>query len=430
MVRGRYRAGTRRVRREQAAAPPEPTADSFDLVHQDQAAELVRRALDDLDEPYRSAVRLRYVDDRSIAEIAAAQGVPVGTAGWRVSEGLKRLRDRLDRDAGGDARPWLMALCPGVALSGHPTAASAATAHGGMSMSKIGIVLLLAICASPLVIDHPWSAAADHAAPPEVDRTPASSPTAPHPFGATALARAGDATAASGGGSRTLAVSAAGSRDSTSLFGYQLTFAVAGGGDADVPRDMLTDIPESGSLLIECMDAYFERSRVASRIASATVRLTLVQDADQGVIVADSALLADRSTIDDAELRDCVEAGSFSMKIDKPIGPPGTHLEVDVGITHDPSRMAEEERAATAACFDDVKRRRPDISLAGKIDDAEFARCMDAAMEVPPFGLSTDQTAGLAACLRAVESRHPDRDPNALFRDEEFVRCTKKIIGP
>jgi RNA polymerase sigma-70 factor (ECF subfamily) len=52
--------------------------------------------LDELPEDQREAVVARVLDERSYAEIAAAQGAPEATVRQRVSRGLARLRRRLE----------------------------------------------------------------------------------------------------------------------------------------------------------------------------------------------------------------------------------------------------------------------------------------------------------------------------------------------
>jgi RNA polymerase sigma-70 factor (ECF subfamily) len=60
----------------------------------------VRRALADLDEPYRETVSLRYFGELSLAEIAAETGRPVGTVKTHLHRGLLRLRTSLEGRAG------------------------------------------------------------------------------------------------------------------------------------------------------------------------------------------------------------------------------------------------------------------------------------------------------------------------------------------
>ncbi len=144
VVRKNHRGGTRRTAREQATgylrdSPPKPPAR---LLYEKQAASVLSEAVQRLEEPLRSSVLLRYVDDMTIAQVAAEQGVPVGTADSRIREGLKRLRGDLDTQADGDARPWLMALCPAVGVS--ETQAASAAAIGKTSIMK-PILLSLAL---------------------------------------------------------------------------------------------------------------------------------------------------------------------------------------------------------------------------------------------------------------------------------------------
>jgi RNA polymerase sigma-70 factor (ECF subfamily) len=56
----------------------------------------VRRALADLDEPYRETVSLRYFGELSLAEIAEQTGRPLGTVKTHLHRGLNRMRTSLE----------------------------------------------------------------------------------------------------------------------------------------------------------------------------------------------------------------------------------------------------------------------------------------------------------------------------------------------
>ncbi len=63
------------------------------LVAEDDVA--VRRAVVSLEEPYREVVALRFFAERSLDEIAALTGRPLGTVKTHLRRGLLRLRERL-----------------------------------------------------------------------------------------------------------------------------------------------------------------------------------------------------------------------------------------------------------------------------------------------------------------------------------------------
>lgn len=62
-----------------------------------ERAGAVRTAVASLDEPYREVVILRFFAERSLQEIAAATGRPLGTVKTHLHRGLLRLRREIDR---------------------------------------------------------------------------------------------------------------------------------------------------------------------------------------------------------------------------------------------------------------------------------------------------------------------------------------------
>ena len=116
----RFRSGARRRAREAAVAHSEssdPAALERAALQRDIVDEVLR-----LDEPYRTAVTLRYLESRTFEEIAAQQGVRIEAARKRVTRGIEQLRMRLDGRPGGRAA-WLTAMFawgipPGALTSG------------------------------------------------------------------------------------------------------------------------------------------------------------------------------------------------------------------------------------------------------------------------------------------------------------------------
>jgi RNA polymerase sigma factor (sigma-70 family) len=105
------RSEARRKVREQAI---EPATESVDPLERARLLQRLSDALVALDEPFRSTVIARYLDDKSCAQIARDQGVPAGTVRWRLKTGLERLRASLDDAA--PRRHWQLALAPAGAL--------------------------------------------------------------------------------------------------------------------------------------------------------------------------------------------------------------------------------------------------------------------------------------------------------------------------
>lgn len=92
--------------------------------------ELLVAAVKNLPEPYRSAVVMRFFEDRSTAEIAALQGISAVAVRQRISRALAQLRTAL-ADHYGEHR-WRRALVSTLPVAAAPTAAGLAL--GGMAM--------------------------------------------------------------------------------------------------------------------------------------------------------------------------------------------------------------------------------------------------------------------------------------------------------
>jgi RNA polymerase sigma-70 factor (ECF subfamily) len=72
-----------------------PDGDPEQLAVRGEQARDLRRAVAALDEPYREVVALRFFADRSLDEIAALTGRPLGTVKTHLRRGLIRLRTGL-----------------------------------------------------------------------------------------------------------------------------------------------------------------------------------------------------------------------------------------------------------------------------------------------------------------------------------------------
>src|SRR5439155_5035549 len=106
------RTATRRERRESVASRGEATPSAAQLAEIADTHRRVVQAVVELAEPYRETILLRYFEGLGVADVAARTGVPLDTARSRISRGLARLRERLERELATPQRPWRLALAP------------------------------------------------------------------------------------------------------------------------------------------------------------------------------------------------------------------------------------------------------------------------------------------------------------------------------
>ena len=78
-----------------ADQPHEHAEDPAHVLIDGERRELIRRSVEDLPEPYREVVTLRYFGELPIAEIAVLTGRPSGTIKAQLHRGVERLRREL-----------------------------------------------------------------------------------------------------------------------------------------------------------------------------------------------------------------------------------------------------------------------------------------------------------------------------------------------
>lgn len=108
-VRQWRRGERRRLARETTVATREPVPAVADQLARREALQRVTDAVLSLDEPYQTAVFLRYFEDLPPRAIARRTQTNVGTVKSRLARGLVMLRARLDR-GDQDGRSWRPAL--------------------------------------------------------------------------------------------------------------------------------------------------------------------------------------------------------------------------------------------------------------------------------------------------------------------------------
>ncbi len=122
------RTESRRARREREAAQPEATDDVSEMAAEIELGRRLLAHVEELAEPFRVALFLRYYEGLAPREIAARTGVPVATVKSRLARGLSELREKLDARGDGGRERWMPAA---TALGRVPVA----TAPIGMTLA-------------------------------------------------------------------------------------------------------------------------------------------------------------------------------------------------------------------------------------------------------------------------------------------------------
>jgi len=150
LARQALRGGSRRARRERAAARPEGLPSAADVAERLELERRVVAAVHALEEPYRSTIVHRYFDGRTPTEIARRLDLPVRTVETRLRRGIERLREQLDAAVHGDRRAWSLGLVPVIVAGRSRDALWGGGAFLGASMvtaKTIGIGAALAATA-------------------------------------------------------------------------------------------------------------------------------------------------------------------------------------------------------------------------------------------------------------------------------------------
>ncbi len=114
VLRNLRREGARRTIREQDARSTVPQPPDSPPADEVVSELLIRKHVTDellgLDEPFRTVIYLRFVQDESLPAIARRTGVAVSTVHGRIARGLELMRVRLDKHYEGNRNQWALSL--------------------------------------------------------------------------------------------------------------------------------------------------------------------------------------------------------------------------------------------------------------------------------------------------------------------------------
>ncbi len=133
-----FRSSSRRAVHEERGARSGAARATADLVAESDSHQRLVHCVLALDEPYRTTILLRFLENLPPREVAARMGVPIETVRTRVRRALATLRERLGGDDGGEA--WLGAAAVLIGAGregavGSGSLAPAATITGGLVMT-------------------------------------------------------------------------------------------------------------------------------------------------------------------------------------------------------------------------------------------------------------------------------------------------------
>ncbi len=132
LARRRLRDLVRRRQRHAGLPTPEPAPAADAVAAQIETHRLVAVAMQQVGEPYRSTLVLRFWHDLPPRAIARRLGIPVATVKSRLQRGLGELRQRLDATSG-DRHRWIVALAPFAV----PAVGATAAAGTGLTFAAL-----------------------------------------------------------------------------------------------------------------------------------------------------------------------------------------------------------------------------------------------------------------------------------------------------
>lgn len=128
----------RRKERERAVARTGSDTSTLNLAQREEELKRVVQAVLGLDDPYRTAVLLRYFEGLRTRDIARRLGIPQATVQTRLRRAIHRLRERMDAGHDGGREGWCIGLASLVGLERGP----AGLLGAGASTWTIGSILV------------------------------------------------------------------------------------------------------------------------------------------------------------------------------------------------------------------------------------------------------------------------------------------------
>src|SRR5262245_21912341 len=166
----RARSESRRREREARAARAEALPATDELVERLALHRRVVEVVEELQEPYRSAILLRFFDRLPPREIARRRGLSVRTVDTHIQRALAQLRARFDDEHENDRRRWARALLPLLGCF-RPEPRPSSASPGARWIALVGALATAAVLWTILAPRDPRSGTAATAVAAEGGRT-------------------------------------------------------------------------------------------------------------------------------------------------------------------------------------------------------------------------------------------------------------------
>jgi RNA polymerase sigma factor (sigma-70 family) len=416
----------------EVASAPSVLDDALDK----ESEQLVWTALHSIPETYREPLVLFYREDRSTKQVAESLGLSEDAVQQRLSRGRQYLKasvaDLVERtlERTKPSKGFAAAVVAAISVSAIGTAKAAAQATSNASSSAGGPfafakghwtmkTLKIAALVTTIVLlifagTALRSRASGLASTSSKDQAHVTA-SGPAAFGAgSALGPnahpSGSVGSSSHGGSAGLRSPRPGHAEVVFSFSFS---------DADKQHSkeledaIMPKAHETMDILADCYDAFLERQpSLRGSAGEVTVDVDVTKDSTGAGFAVDSHYRAHPATKTDAEFDECMRESSFAVDFQADQGnlTQGTvRIRMDF---LDRAKSGENLQAATRACFDDLKRRRPDVETSGTIHDATFAACMDRAVGTPEA-----TNPDVAACLEDARRRLPNASREEIAKD-------------
>ena len=141
-----FRESERQERRRQKMSAGSPGASEPDAVaSRMETFQAIAALVSELEEPYGSAIYLRYFENMSVAEVGRQQGVPTATAQTRLHRGVEKLRGRMKARFGLDWKQRCVIFLAPLPAAPIPVTTIALLTMSAKSKWMIAAAVLLAI---------------------------------------------------------------------------------------------------------------------------------------------------------------------------------------------------------------------------------------------------------------------------------------------